>query len=117
MTNFSLRIWDSSKKEMSYSKDWNDKTWVDINEASKAGYLMLTSGLQAKNGTVLYEGDYVSVFNTFKDEYFKAEIVFKRAQFMLQTAELTTHSRWINYELVLIGNKFENPGMLVNEES
>ncbi|MCK8059416.1 MULTISPECIES: hypothetical protein [unclassified Fusibacter] len=116
MKNFSMRIWNENEEIMSYSSDWMDMTWNDIKTAQDEGRLMIVSGLLANDATPLYEGDYVKVYNTFKEEEFKAEVVFKRGQFMLQTAELTNHSRWINYRMDLIGNKFNNAGLLLKDD-
>ena len=116
MKDFALRMWDASQKTLSYSQDWNARTWEEIQQAQDENRLSLCTGLKTKDGKLLYEGDYVLVYNTFKEESFKAELVFKRGQFLLQTAELTTHSRWINYQLECIGNKFEHPGLLQQED-
>ena len=112
MKNFMIRLWDDQDKKMLYSSDWGDLPWSVIEKAQQERRLMVCSGIKDSQGNMLFEGDYLTVYNIYKEESYKAQMVFKNAQFMLETAELSNHSRWINYEMSLIGNRFENSGML-----
>lgn len=112
MKDFNLRIWDASNSCMRYAdtdKEWN---WQMVVEAQENRRLMVGSGLRDISGRVLYEGDYVKVFNTYKELPFLAQLIYKNAQFVLETEMLTTHNRWINYEMQYVGNRFETPGLL-----
>lgn len=112
MKDFSLRFWDPLEGKMHYSDTWGNLSWDTLQIAQQEGRLMVCSGLKDASGRWLYEGDYVRVYNTYKELPYLAQVIFKNAQFHLETDALTTHNRWINYELHYIGNCFETPGRL-----
>jgi hypothetical protein len=116
MKHFSLRLWDPEQKTLLYSSEWGDLSWHVIEAAQAENRLMICSGVKDMEGNFLYEGDFVKVFNTYKELLFFGQMIFKNGQFMLETSELSTHSRWINYEMICVGNKFETPGMLQQED-
>lgn len=116
MKDFNLRLWDDQEGRMAYSETWGNMPWETIQAAQATGRLMVSSGLTDASGRLLYEGDYVRVYNTYKELPYKAQVIFKNAQFLLETDALTTHNRWINYELHYIGNCFETPGLLQMDE-
>lgn len=116
MKDFMLRLWDSEAGVMRYSDTWQGMHWDTIQKAQREDRLMVSSGLKDTNGRLLFEGDFVNVFNTYKDSSFKAQLLFKNGQFVLETVNLTAHNRWINYEMLYIGNCFESPGLLQIDE-
>jgi len=107
-----LRIWDEQLSVMKYSDTAEDWNWDMVVAAQKKDQVMVCTGLTDASGRLLYEGDYVRVFNTYKELPYNAQLIYKNAQFVLETETLTTHNRWINYELQYIGNHFETPGLL-----
>ncbi len=116
MREIKFRIWDKDKNIMRYlDSDPFDST--DFIKANKDGRLMIDTGIKDIEGRLIYEGDYVSVYNTYKEAYYKGKIKYisSRCEFAIESSSLTTHKRWINYELKVLGNIFENPGFLVSE--
>lgn len=113
MEKFKLRVWDKTLKKMTYSDEWTDVTWSDIKAYQDKGLLMVCSGLKAVDGRLIYEGDIVKVYNTYKELTFVGRMLFKHGHFMLESSQLTTHSRWINYDMMILGNQYENPSLLV----
>lgn len=112
-----FRIWDDEKEKMVYP----DKETFDMEKfliSNSEGRLMIDTGLKDIDGNPVFEGDYVSVYNTYKEAYYKGVIKYisPRCEFVIESNSLTTHKRWINYEIKVIGNVFENPGFLVSKE-
>ena len=112
MEKFKLRIWDRDLKIMTYSDEWVHTRWSDIQTHQENGLLMVCSGLKAVDGRLIYEGDIVKVYNTYKELTFVGRMIFKHGHFMLESNQLTTHSRWINYDMMILGNQYENPSLL-----
>lgn len=114
MRELKFRIWDENDKKMLYLNEENfDKEafWA----ANREGRLMQSTGLVDIEGGEIYDGDYVRVYDTYKETFYKGKIKFveSRLEFAIESSGLSTHKRWINYELLIIGNSFENPGLLV----
>lgn len=114
MRELKFRIWDEKTKKMLYLNDENFDEEVFL-AANREGRLMLSTGLVDIEGREIYDGDYVRVYDTYKETYYKGQITYieSRLEFAIESSGLSTHKRWINYELLLIGNSFEQPGLLV----
>ncbi len=112
-----FRIWDEVNKKMIYL-DKEPVSMEDFIKANKEGRLMSATGLKDINGERIYEGDFVDIYNTYKEGYFKAKVKYisQAAEFVLEGSDLTRHKRWINYEMKIVGNTFENEGYLVLSE-
>ena len=110
---FKFRVYIEETKEMMYSDDWNNTSWNQIKEWNEQGKIMQVTGLKDINKNDIYEGDIVDVYNNYKEESFKGSVEYKNASFFIKKDDLTSHDRWINYEMKIIGNKFENPKLLL----
>lgn len=66
------------------------------------------AGLLDKNGKKIFEGDIVK-YEVDRNFYKKAEIVFKNCQFLCidLSNKMVTQPAYMNYELEVIGNKFD----------
>ncbi len=117
MKEIKFRIWDDKNKKMLYL-DEDKISMEDFIKANKEERLMIATGLKDINGNRIFEGDFVDLYNTYKEEYFKGRIKYigSSAEFVLESADITRHKRWINYEMKVVGNVFENAGYLVKSE-
>ncbi len=118
MKNLKMRIWNEKENKFIYSDEFDKLNFTEINEAIENGTLTTNTGLKDVNGNEIYEGDFVTVYNTYKEENLRGVIIYKpdNAEFVLRSPELTSHKRWINYKMKIVGNKFETPGYLVKFE-
>lgn len=114
MREIKFRIWDEINKSMVYLDEDNFEK-NDFFVANREGRLMQSLGLVDIEGKEIYEGDFVSVYNTYKENYYKGRIKYieSRLEYAIESTSLSTHKRWINYELLVIGNIYETPGLLV----
>jgi len=110
---FKFRVYIEETKEMMYSDDWNNISWDQIKEWNEQGKIMQVTGLKDINKNDIYEGDILDVYNNYKEESFKGSVEYKNGSFFIKKDDLTSHDRWINYEMKVIGNKFENPKLLL----
>ncbi len=118
MRKIKFRIWDEKEKKMLYL-DEDSVSMEEFMLANSEGRLMIDSGLKDISGKRIFEGDYIDLYNTYKEENFKGEVKYiePAAEFVLESADITRHKRWINYEMKVVGNVFENAGYLVLSES
>lgn len=118
MKNIKFRIWDDEKEQMTYSDNWVDISWAKIQKAIDEERLMISTGLKDAKKNYIFEGDYVNIYNTYKEKYYKGKIKYipERGEFIVESASLTSHNRWINYQMLVVGNIYENPAYLVKEE-
>ena len=114
MTNsrFCFRAYLESEKRMTYSQDWDALSWAIVREWARNGHLMQATGLSDVNGNAIYENDIVDVYNTYKEESFRGSVHFQNGTFFIRKNDLTSHNRFINYEIRVIGNLYENPKLL-----
>ena len=110
---FKFRVFLEDEGGMHYSSEWQDLTWKQIQIWHDADKIMQATGLKDIYKNEIYEGDIVEVFNTYKEEYFKGSVHYKNGSFYIRKDDLTSHYRWINYEIKVIGNTFENPQLLL----
>ncbi len=117
MNEIKFRIWDDKAQKMIYLDEANI-TMEEFIKANKEERLMIATGLKDIDGNRIFEGDFVDLYNTYKEEYFKGRIKYigSSAEFVLESADITRHKRWINYEMKIAGNVFENAGYLVKNQ-
>lgn len=116
MRELKFRIWDEKTQKMLYLDENNFDKDLFL-KANREGRLMLSTGLVDIEDREIYDGDYVKVYDTYKETYYKGKIKFieSRLEFAIESSALSTHKRWINYDLLVIGNSFEQPGLLVTK--
>lgn len=112
---YCFRVYLGPEKGMLYSESWSGIQWDQILQWIKDGVIMQAIGLKDIHEKPIYEGDVVEVFNTYKEEYFKGSVHFNNGSFFIRKDDLTSHYRWINYDIKVIGNIYENPKLLVDE--
>ena len=105
MKKLDFRVWLKESGKMFYSSDWHDIRWEDIKKWHEEKVLMQSTGLKDLEKNYIYEGDIVDVYNNFKEEYFRGSVEYKYGQFYIKKDDLTSHYRWINYEIKVIGTR------------
>ncbi len=109
---FRFRVYLEEEKKMVYSDDWTDLSWAQINTWAQAGILMQAIGFMDIKGRHIYEDDIVEVYNTYKEEMFCGSIHYHNGAYVIRKDDLTSHGRFINYEIKVIGNMHETPKLL-----
>lgn len=111
---FRFRVYLEEENKMIYSENWaEDLSWSQINAWAQAGLLMQVTGLRDIQGKDVFEGDIVEVYNTYKEETFRGAVSYHNGAYTIRKDDLTSHSRFINYEIKVIGNIHENPKLLI----
>lgn len=87
-----------------------------VDDDDLIGELCFFTGISDKNGQRIFEGDIVLVNDKLpsvpkEERYFKGVVEFKDGSFVIRGEEFT-HYRWIDYEVVVIGNIYDNPELL-----
>ena len=110
---FRFRVYLEADNRMLYSEDWTDLSWAQVNQWAQAGLLMQVIGLKDTRGQDVFEGDIVEVYNTYKEETFRGAVYYHNGAYTIRKDDLTSHSRFINYEIKVIGNLYETPKLLI----
>lgn len=113
MTRIKLRYWDEEHQKMVYSDDWGDLKWSAVQELIDRNLVMRSIGLLSCEKSLIFEGDILEVYNTYKEEKYKGYVAYQHGQFVIKKADLTSHYRWINYEVHILGNIYENKQLLI----
>ncbi len=109
---FRFRVYLESENKMLYSEAWKELSWMQIEAWAQRGLLMQVIGLKDTCGNDIFEGDIVDVYNTYKEETFRGSIHYHNGAYTIRKDDLTSHSRFINYEMKVIGNIHETPKLL-----
>ena len=110
---FRFRAYIEKENRMAYSDDWAELPWDQIRAWAQAGLLMQVIGLKDTQGQDVFEGDIVEVYNTYKEETFRGSVQYHNGAYTIRKDDLTSHSRFINYEIRVIGNVHETPKLLI----
>lgn len=120
MRQIKFRAWDIESKRMLKIKSlhFTSKTGVFsiVTEpmtfiSSEHLKLMQYTGLKDVNGVEIYEGDIVKIKDWKYGNEFLGEISFKNGSYVVES-KIATHYRFIDYEIQVIGNIYENPELL-----
>ena len=127
MREIKFRAWFHGKKRMVYNlgfdhdsfkaiEDAHDMPCVwDLDKCDESGNcegafayeIMQYTGLKDKHGREIYEGDIVKCRDTYEPITFTGKVSFGNGSFFVET-DLGGHYRWLDYEVEVIGNIFEN---------
>ena len=117
---YKFRAWLKDRKEMIkvYNIDF-DKKMINTNSAWRCFdevELMLFTGLFDLKGTEIYEGDIVQFRVGYDYKHlWKGFVDFADASFRINCGFIK-HYRWIDYDVEVIGNIYENPELLEEVE-
>ena len=72
------------------------------------------TGLTDKNGTRIFEGDIVVVYDAYCNETVVGIVCFGDGSFYIRDTDCSSYDRWMYYESEVIGNIHDNPELLKN---
>jgi len=76
--------------------------------------LMQSTGLKDKNGMEIYEGDIADITDYKNGNEFRGVISFKNGSYVVES-KIATHYRFIDYDIEIIGDIYQNPELLEGE--
>lgn len=109
---FRFRVYLESENRMMLSEEWDEISWQQMRQWAQDGKLMQVTGIKDTTGADIFEGDIVDVYNTYKEEAFRGSVHFHNGSYFIKKDDLTSHNRFINYEIKVIGNLFEDHKLL-----
>ena len=129
MREIKFRAWDNKEKKMNYDVgiytgynecivvEWADgKEYFELENQSELEIMQCT-GLKDKNNKEIYEGDIVKLKVNFGlgDTYINVLVVFENGGFKYKIGDLSEYIGSREFDVEVIGNKFENPELLKGE--
>ena len=110
MREIKFRVWDQVDEKMIHG--WNLDLCLYLSDQgvlTAGGYkvIMQCIGLKDESGREIYEGDIVKCRDTYEPITFTGKVSFDNGSFFVET-DLGGHYRWLDYEVEVIGNVFEN---------
>ena len=126
MREIKFRAWDNFFKQMYYFDFENNievrsgHLWIvheegAISSKSPSIKIMQYTELKDKNGTEIYEGDIVKVKDIYSNIEYVGFVDFADASFIIKTSYMSAY-RWMDYEVEILGNVYENQELLEEEE-
>lgn len=76
--------------------------------------LMQATGLKDKNGVEIYVGDIADITDYKNGNEFRGAISFKNGSYVVES-NIATHYRFIDYDIEIIGDIYQNPELLEGE--
>lgn len=116
MREIKFRAWDKQTGDWLHlnteSTEWyNKRTGVFREFFDKHVHLMQYTGLKDKNGQEIYEGDIIRFYDSLVSSFLVGVVDFKDGSFVI-VSDGATHYRWMDYDLEVIGNIYENKELL-----
>lgn len=106
ITAYSACGYDMSELDCDYD------SYLMYEDDEKMPYeLMQYTGLKDVNDVEIYEGDVVYITDLKYGNKFKGVISFKNGSYVVES-NIATHYRFIDYEIQVIGNIYENADLL-----
>ena len=78
--------------------------------------LMQFTGRHDTNDKPVYEGDILKCKDNYTGLEFTGVVDFQDCSFVIKN-DCVTHYRWMDYTVEVIGNKFENPELLEDQDA
>lgn len=121
-----FRAWDEVNEYMFIADGITTATWPlcyawnnqeEQNIPIKSEHLMQYTGLEDKNGVLIYEGDIVKTIALSNDHHQRGAIVavvveYSMGNFCLGDSGPTIYPFNVTHEIEVIGNIYENPELL-----
>ena len=70
------------------------------------------TGLTDKNGKRVFEADIVKVYDVYCNETVVGVVEFCDGSFRICDTDFTSYYRWMDYEVEVIGNIYDNPELM-----